>query len=306
MRLIKFRAVADEVAPGVVWSDQTLWAQGPGEPGSAWAGGNRWLKSAGVYPAGSGQLQAVQELPLSGDWLMMDQLSTGGVICVIRARGQETPEIVLLPGMSLQVPGLESLRVVAVPEQSDFVECRLLVGDGVCPITVGPRMPTGQGQPVQIQRRVSGPAESWAHFGNVQAVPAATALPAVVTLATWTGARFGGGRVFAAVPANGDVAFVVGPSVPPALAGVGGNWLTAAAAGPMNVASLSGYALVGSVINGTATAGVSERVMLDDDPGVYVGYPGQMGLHAVLTSSTATTVSACSIIGSVRLRAEAE
>lgn len=304
MRLIKFRAVADEVSPSVVWSDQTLWAQGPGEPGSAWAGGNRWIKTAGIYPAGSGQLQPQAELQIGGDWLMLDQLSSGGVICVARALGEETPEMVLLPGMVLQIQNLESLRIVAVPEQADFVECRLLIGEGVCPITTGPRMPTGQGQPVQVQRRVSGPGESWQHFGGNQVFGAGTVVPAVVTLTTWQGLRFGGGRVMCVLPSYADVQFVIGSATPPTISGA--TWNNSASLNGVNAQGQSGYALIGSALNISSAASVAERVTLDDDPGVYVGYPGSMGIHAIMTTLGANTATACSITGAIRLRAEAE
>lgn len=304
MRVIGFRAVADELSPSVVWSDQTLWSGMEAVPGNNVANGNRWLRVAGIYPAGSGQLQPQAEIQAAGDWLMLDQISAGGVIVSIRALDCELPDLVLLPGMSIAVPGLRSIRVVAVPEQADFVECRLIVGDGVCPITVGPRMPTGQPQPVTVQRRVSGPGESLASFGGTLAFGIGATPPLAMTLTTWQGARFGGGKIMAALPAYWSLLFVVGPSTLPIVSG--GSWNYAAVSGSVNTSALTGYALVGTATNGTATAGFAERVVLDDDPGVYMGYPQTMGLHAIAVSGGAPAATACTIVGACRLRAEAE
>jgi hypothetical protein len=265
--------------------------------------GNRWLRVAGIYPAGSGQLQPSAEIQAGGDWVMLDALSAGGVIVSIRTHDQELPDLCLLPGMSISVPGMQSIRVIAVPEQSDFVECRLIVGEGVCPITIGTRAPTGQPQPVTVQRRVSSPSESWQSIGGQQAFGVGAVTPAVKTLTTWLGARFGGGRMACALPAYSHVAFLVGPSAAPVLPG--GSWAPALAANAVNAAGSTGYALVGVATNVSATANILDRIDLADDPGVYVGYPAQMGLHAVLTATAALT-TACGIFGSIRLRAEAE
>jgi hypothetical protein len=303
LKAIGFRAVADELSPFVVWSDQTLWSGMEDVPGGQVLNGNRWLRVAGIYPAGSGQLWASAEVQASGDWLMVDQLSSAGVIVSIRSHDQELPDVCLLPGMSIAVPGMVSFCVVAVPEQADLVECRVLIGSGSCPVSVGPRMPTGQPQPVVMQRRVSGPNESWAHFGGTQVFAAGTVTPSVVTLTSWQGRRFGGGRVYVAMPAYADVQFVVGPVQIPTI--VGANWGISSAPAGVNSAGASGYALVGVTLNPTA-AGSVERIQLDDDPGVYVGYPGTMALHAVLTNNGVNTATSCSISGAIRLRAEAE
>jgi hypothetical protein len=155
--------------------------------------------------------------------------------------------------------------------------------------------------PVVMQRRVSGDAESLRVFGGTAVFGAASAMPAAKTLGTWSGRRFGGGRVAVIQPPQSVVLVVVGPAGTPNPVGMS----IATAVNASNDTGLAGYAVVGVSPIG-ANVATHTQFELADDPGVYIGYPGSMGLHVVVVAAAASAVAAITLVGSYRLRAEGE
>lgn len=304
MRAIRIRVSPDELTPRVVWSDGLpVWASDPASVGVASYGGNRWVTPSSVVDAGTGMLYRDGVVPVDGaDWIYCDPLSTSGLIIAVASEGEgETPDIAMLPGDVISISDMRSMRVVASPEQSDISDVRLMIGAGDCPIRSGHRPPTGQPMPVVLQRRVSGDSESFRVFGGTAIFAAGSAMPVAKTLGTWSGRRFGGGRVAVVQPPQSVVVMLVGPTGTPNPVGMS----IATAVNGSNDTGLAGYAVVGVAPNGLSTAAQGQFDLVDD-PGVYIGYPGSMGLHAIVVTAAATAVSAITLVGSYRLRAEGE